>query len=258
MQQDAREASEGYARPYHVPFYNLRWSAVFAGLAVGISANLFLLLLGGAAGLAMFNSSMPVSDQDLLLAASLWNSLSMILAALLGGYVAARAAALRRTADGVLHGAVVWGITVLLSALLATSAIGATLNGMFAMPPGRPVSADAALELELDADGKQRQAVVDVLESRLGLSRAQANHIVNQALILAGQEAEAEVSEEDIADARRTLHAATVAGSWLSSAILLSLLAAIGGGLLGARGTRRAIVGIEPHRPPASEALPTP
>lgn len=235
----ALEITETYARPSRVPFLNMRWSAIFAGLAVGISANLFLLLVGGAAGLAMFNTSAQPSDTSVAIAASVWNTIAMLVGAFVGGYVAARASGMRRTQDGILHGAVAWGVTMVLSALLAGSAAGSTLSGMFSTVANKagPESASVSKSVARSVESGDREAAVRSLQSSLGLTPDQAGKIVDQALIMSGRSESA--SEQGRADARDTAKTASMATGWLSAAILLSLLAAMGGGMLGARATRR-------------------
>jgi hypothetical protein len=88
-----------------------------------------------------------------------------------------------------------------------------------------------------------RQSAVDALRTRLGLSTDQAGRVVDQALIASGRPESASPSGREEAD-RAAKTAATVTGS-LSAAVVLSLIAAIGGGLLGARGTRRSMGHIE-------------
>src|SRR5512145_1445748 len=48
----------------------------------------------------------------------------MLIAAFVGGYVAARSAGLRRSTDGILHGVVWWGVTVLFFALVTGPVAG--------------------------------------------------------------------------------------------------------------------------------------
>jgi hypothetical protein len=95
---------------FRLPTFGLRWGAVFAGLAVGIATNIVLLLVGVAAGLAAIEVADGAGEGTVTIAAGIWHTLSMMAAALAGGYVAARASGLRRTADGMLHGAVAWGV----------------------------------------------------------------------------------------------------------------------------------------------------
>jgi hypothetical protein len=110
-----------------LPLNAVRWSAVLAGMAVGIAVQIVLNLGGVALGLA-FNER--ADAYVIRLAADAWNTLSMLAGALVGGYVAARASALRRIADGMLHGTVAWGATTLVFAALSLTTAGA-LAGLF-------------------------------------------------------------------------------------------------------------------------------
>src|SRR5262245_4468385 len=111
------------------PAIAVRWGAVLAGMAVGVSLHLVLNLAGVAMGLGVYqradaNSSMPIG-------VAVWGAGSMLLSALVGGYVAARASALRRIADGVIHGAVAWGISTLAYALVALTTAAALAGALF-------------------------------------------------------------------------------------------------------------------------------
>jgi len=232
------------ATSFRLPTFGLRWGAVFAGLAVGIATNIVLLLIGVAAGLAAIEVGEGASEGAVTIAAGIWHTLSMMLGSLAGGYVAARASGLRRTADGVLHGVVAWGVTMVLSLLLATAVTGVQLGGI--MPEGTSGAPAASAEVMRSIDAGQREAAVATLQQRLGLSTDQANRIVDQALILAGREEQA--SAQGRTETEQALRTAAAASGWLSAAIVLSLLAAIGGGALGARGTRRVVHGMEQRR----------
>jgi hypothetical protein len=111
------------------PISALRWGAVFAGLAVGIALNLVLAIAGTALGLAL--DAPDPGRAALPVAAAAWNVIAMLVSAFVGGYVAARASALRRAADGALHGAVAWGATTLAFAMLAVTSLGLLLGGLF-------------------------------------------------------------------------------------------------------------------------------
>jgi hypothetical protein len=168
------------------PGHAVRWTAVLAGMAVGIAMHLVLSLAGTALGLALYA---PAPREVLPVAGAVWNVASMLVAALIGAYVAARASGLRRMADGVLHGVVSWGATTVLFAILASTAIGAMLGGLFGL-----VAPPAA-------------------------------------------------APEVAATAERTAGMAVVASGWLAVAIVLSLIAGMLGGAVGARGARRLMKG---------------
>lgn len=223
---------------YRMPLYTLRWTAVFAGLVVGIATNLFLMLLGAAAGLAVFDVGENVADTGIPIAAAIWNALSMIVSSFAGGYVAARTAGMRRASDGILHGVVAWGATMLISAFVVTSVTSATLGSLFG-GNNNATANNTAAEVARNIGAGDRQDAINVLRDRLNLSTDQASRLVDQALALSGREGAA--SPQGRAAAQETLRTASVASGWLSAAILLSLLAAMGGGLIGARGTRREV-----------------
>ena len=111
-----------------LPINAVRWSAVLAGMAVGIAVHLALNLGGVALGLALNERG---DAYAIPLAAGAWNTLSMLAGALVGGYVAARASALRRIADGMLHGTVAWGATTLVFGVIALTTAGALAGGLF-------------------------------------------------------------------------------------------------------------------------------
>lgn len=220
----------------NLPLHALRWSAILAGLVVGVAGNLVMVLLGAAVGLAAFSASVgDAVDSGVPIAAAVWESICMVVAAFAGGYVAARSAGLRRTADGVLHGLVAWGVTLLLAiffiALSADNGIGRLFSA------SSPVAPSASMEITGLLDEADRQEAIAIMRSRLGLTSEQASRLVDQALILSRRDkAVSPLSQPPPEEALRTTSAVT---GWLSGSILLSLFAAMGGGLLGARGTRR-------------------
>lgn len=236
------EISDTSATGLHrMPISSIRWAAILAGLVVGIATHLLLMLLGTSIGLA----AVDVGDEAgnaIPVAAGVWNTVSMVAAAFVGAYVAARSAGMRRWSDGILHGVVSWGLTMLLTAFLATTAVGAIMGSFFSSPTARNAAtqaAPAAAQTARSISEGDRAEAIQSLQSRLGISGDQAGKLVDQALILAGREESASPAGREAA--QRTLHTASVASGWLTAAILLSLLAAIGGGWLGARGTHREV-----------------
>jgi len=208
------------------------WPAIFASLAVGISVMLLLTLAGVAVGVSVVDSG-PDGPQAITMGAATWQTVSMLVAAIVGGYVAARLSGLRRTADGVLHGAVSWGATTLLYAALATTALGTLTAGMFGLlAPGTPERVASAPASALTADRGEAQRT---LES-IGLTIEQARLVIDQ---LAGgaQDPAAAPAAPALEEATDTVGTAT---GWLSATVLLSLLLSLVGGGLGTRGSRRS------------------
>lgn len=235
----------------------IRWGAVLAGVAVGLSVQLVLALLGIASGLSAINITQgetPSTTGPLL-----WAALSMLISAFIGGYVAARMSGLKRKVDGVLHGAVSWAVTTLLFALLATSVTGSLLSGIFntvgpnmtrssagassavgAMLKGQlgaNVEQAAVQRLQRDIQTGRRNDAIQLMTSSMGIDRSRAETIVDQALILAGHSEQA--SPQSRAAAEQAVETAGTAAWMVFLAVALSLAVGIGGGVLGAVGARR-------------------
>lgn len=226
---------------HRMPISSIRWTAILAGLVVGIATHLLLMLFGASIGLAAVDVGDEVGN-TLPVAAGVWNTVSMVIAAFVGAYVAARSAGMRRWSDGILHGVVSWGLTLLLTAFLATTALGSMMGSFFSSPTARNAAAQAApaagQAARNIAEGDRADAIQN-LQARLGISGDQAAKLVDQALILSGREESASPAGRQAA--QDTLHNASLASGWLTAAILLSLLAAVGGGWLGAKGTHREV-----------------
>lgn len=237
-------------------FPAIRWGAVLAGVTVGISVQLALTLLGIATGLS---SNDIGQGEGIGTGPLLWAGFSMLVAAFVGGYVAARMSGLKRKADGVLHGAVSWAVTTILFAVLATSVGGSLVSGVFnnmsqlaqagmAGGGGSPIAAvvraaggrlDAGTlnQLQQLVQSGQREQAIQLVTTRMGVEQARATAIVDQALILSGS-GQAASQHGRQANENAVRRAGTAA--WVVFlAVALALAIGIGGGALGAAGSRR-------------------
>lgn len=237
----------------------IRWGAVFAGVAVGVCVQLVLTLLGIATGLS---STSVTEGEPVGVGPLLWAGVSMLIAAYVGGYVAARMTGLKRKVDGVLHGVVSWAVTTLLFATLATSAGGAMMSGIFTnvmpatsagagasggtaggvvgflrMQIGNNVSPAAMRTLQDHIQAGRRDDAIQHMISAMGVNQERAETIVDQALILSG--AAEQASPQSRAAAERAVGAASTAAWTVFLAVALSLALGIAGGAMGAVGARR-------------------
>lgn len=235
-------------------FPAIRWGAVLAGVAVGVSVQMALTLLGIATGL----STTDVTQGETVgMGPLLWAGFSMLVAAFVGGYVAARMSGLKRKADGILHGAVSWAVTTILFAALATSIGGTLLSGVFsnmsqlartaAASGGSPVASmiraqagnvdPAALKQVQQAiqNGQRDQAVQQL--TGMGMDQGKAAALVDQAMILSGKPESA--SPQGKQTAQTAVKGAGTAAWVVFLAVALALAIGIGGGALGAAGSRR-------------------
>lgn len=234
-------------------FAAIRWGAVLAGVAVGVSVQLVLTLLGIASGLSLSSVSEVGGPA---IGAVVWAGLSMLIAALIGTYVAGRMSGLKRKTDGLLHGAVTWAVTTLLFVFLAMSAGGSLLSGLFSnLNPGNAVSQGASITsminrqmgtnmsaeslrtLQEHISAGRRDQAIDYMSSTMGVQRDRAAGIVDQALILSGSPEQASPAGREVANRaiQRAGTAAWIAFGTVALAFALSLL----GGALGAMGARR-------------------
>jgi hypothetical protein len=233
----------------------IRWGAVLAGVVVGVSVQLVLTLLGIATGLTATDLA---EGETMGMGPLLWAGFSMLVAAFVGGYVAARMSGLKRKADGVLHGAVSWAVTTILFASLATSVGGTLVSGVFSnmgqlarggsaggdtplaalmRSQGGRMDADALRQLQEYLANGQREEAVGLVASMLNIDEAKASALVDQAMILSGSPGSA--SPQGRAAADNAMHSAGRTAWVIFGAVALALLIGIGGGALGAAGSRR-------------------
>ncbi|MFW2853169.1 hypothetical protein ACM61V_14790 [Sphingomonas sp. TX0543] len=111
----------------------LSWGAVFGGVIIAIAIQLVLGILGTGIGLTMVD---PVDGTTpgaagFGIGAGLYWLVTTIIALGAGGYAAARVAGVNGRFDALVHGLVVWGVTLILTLYLLTSAVGGIIGGAF-------------------------------------------------------------------------------------------------------------------------------
>ncbi len=236
----------------------VRWGAVLAGVAVGISVQLVLSMLGLAAGLSSIDVTQSMSINPI--ASMVWGTISLLIAALVGSYVAARLSGLKRKVDGILHGAVTWAVTILLIASFATSVTSALMGGLFTntvtgMAQG--TSSEFAItsllrtqtgggldsltmqQLLREIQAGRRQEAVSLLANSSGIDNEHASRIIDQAINLS-------VASEKSAQANRTavsraIDTASTTAWMVFFATALSLACSLVGGALGSAAARRKL-----------------
>jgi hypothetical protein len=109
----------------------IKWSAVFAGWAVGLALQMVLMLLGLGFGAWAIDLRESNPAEGLPTGAAIWTGVSMLIAAFTGGYVTSRLSGTYRRSDGLYHGIVVWGVNWLVFAWLTTTTMAAMIGGAF-------------------------------------------------------------------------------------------------------------------------------
>jgi hypothetical protein len=111
----------------------LSWGAIFAGVVIAVAVQLVLGILGAGIGLTMVD---PVEGTTpgatgFGIGAGIYWLVTTALALGAGGYAAARVAGVHERFDALVHGLVVWGVTLILTLYLLTSAVGGIIGGAF-------------------------------------------------------------------------------------------------------------------------------
>lgn len=204
------------------------WGAVFAGLVIATALQVVLTVLGAAIGLTALDGTS--SGRAFGVGAAIWALLVPLVTLFVGGMTAGRLANVRDRTDGFLHGALVWGMSLLLATyLLGTGAsriLGGTLN-LAGNVTGSAVSAAGSVASRPDLDGgalQQARARVEAEARARGLTEEEV-----QAQIARVQESAGEVADQ--------AQSVAAGGAWLALLALgLSLAAAAVGALRGQPG----------------------
>ena len=280
----------------------IKWSAIFAGMVVGLATQMMLTLLGLAIGAWSMDLRESQSMTGVPIGAGIWTGISMLISAFVGGYVAARMAGAYNRMDGVYHGATVWGITWLVFAWLTTTALSFMIGGVFStlgtaiQSVGQGVGTAASklaattnlnlsvadirkqVESVLTATGKQelqpgqikqdagavtdkaqggqplnqvtdsalselqqkltaldRDAAINVMVNKLGMTRPQAEQVAQSTIGVIGpiKQTMQNVKEQSVDAANAAITQIGSAALWLFLLALLTLGASVGGGAYG-------------------------
>lgn len=268
----------------------MHWSAIFGGAVVTLGLWLLLHTLGLAAGLTAIDPDEQGSLRAIGIGTGIWSVIAPLLALFAGGYVAARTAGLIDRPVGVIHGGVVWSLTLLTAAVLLMMMIASTLRAGFAVASAG-MGALRAMPGSMEDLGVNSHEVLGPANQRLQqqgqpqvtpaqlesatrdvIAQAARNRRIDRATLttsltrnLGMTQAEAEqaaarietAANQRFEEARQgALTAADRTGKalWgLFLAMLLGLAAAIGGALLG---TRRGAVTLEEPSPAPRRQVP--
>jgi hypothetical protein len=111
----------------------IRWSAVFAGWAVGLALQIVLTLAGLGIGAWAVDLHDANPTEGIPVGAAVWTGLSTLISAFVGGYMTARLSGSGERGDGLYHGVVLWGVNWLVFAWLTTTAMATMIGGAFSV-----------------------------------------------------------------------------------------------------------------------------
>lgn len=106
------------------------WSTIFAAAVIAAAVWFVLHMLGVGVGLVAIDTADPSSLRGVGIGTGVWSLIAPIIALFIGGLVAGRVAPTINTLNAVIHGAVVWALTVLASIIVMAMVVGALLRGV--------------------------------------------------------------------------------------------------------------------------------
>ncbi len=280
----------------------IKWGAIFAGWVVGLATHMMLTLLGLAIGAWSIDLRQSGAMNGIPLGTGIWTGVSMLIAAFVGGYVAARLAGAFNRMDGVYHGATVWGLNWLAFAWLTTTALSFMMGGVFStlgtaiqsisqgvgtaaskvagnvdinvstddirkqiesilaatgkseLQPGEmkkdagaltdkaqsgqplsKVTESALSELQQKLTALDRDAAINVMVSKFGMTRPQAEQVAQSTIGALGpiRQTMQNVKEQSVDVASRAISQVGLAALWLFLLAMVTLGASLGGGSFG-------------------------
>lgn len=242
-------------------FTGVRWSAIFAGVVVGISVQTLLGILGIAGGLSAANSA---PGEGLGWGTMLWTLVSLLVSAFAGGFFAARLSGSRRRVDGAMYGAVAWAVSMLLLAMILSTTAGAVLNGLYSaanttvvysgtttdVPPavvsqlrqefGNDLDSANLQQLQGYLQAGQRDGAIVYLTS-LGVDSSRAASAVNNAMDQISSSTV--VASGPLVSPEQLVKAVSAAAWMMFISVALSLALSICGGVVGAKYVFRSVWG---------------
>lgn len=243
------------------------WGGIWGGVLVALGMLLLLAALGVAVGVSAFD---PGEDQaqGFGTGAGIWAAFSLLLSLFIGGMVATRIGAIFDRTTGFFEGALVWVVSVLLAGYLASTGISTVAGGAFKMiggatqvmgsvvqssggagpnvDPGQTV--DQMLQQLRDpktaqqiaqATGMQQSEVASTLNEtaqRVEQNRDNPTQAAAEAKQGMSQLYEKAKSSGALQQKAQEMKPEATAAAWISfGALLLSLIAAVAGALVGRR-----------------------
>jgi hypothetical protein len=257
-----RSATHRAADPIDVRGMSVSWGGIWGGVLVGTGLLLLLTALGLALGISAVDANSDAGNVGM--GASIWAAIALLLSLYVGGMASTRIGAIFDRTTGMFEGALVWVLSLLLMVYLAGSGIGLVAGGAFKLVGGAtqtlgtmvrggtPDLSQGSVEqviqrlrdpqtarLVASATGMQEEQVRSSL-SRLADRADSARDNPEQAVAEVRQGVQDMVqrarADGTLAQAADRAREGATKTAWITfAALILSLLAAIGGAMTGRR-----------------------
>jgi hypothetical protein len=242
-----------YVQEITAPMDSVRWASVLAGIFAVFATLAVLAVLGVAIGLSTFQADQP---RNFGIGAGIYGVVSALIAFIIGGYTAARTAAVAGRGNAMLNGAMVWVVTIALIVNFLGNGIG-TLLGAATSVVGTAAQAAAPVVGEVVGSVVNATPAPGSTAPAVGNDATGASGV--QATVVTGAQDTAQsiqsqvqnVTPQDVENAARDASGA----AWTTLlALVLSMIAAVIGGLIGTRTLPTAIAVSESRTPTRNPA----
>ena len=142
------------------------WGGIWGGVLVALGVLMLLTALGLAIGVSALNPG-ETEGSTLGIGAGIWASLSLLLALFVGGNVATRIGAITDKTTGFFEGALVWVVSLLLMAYFAGSGAAMLASGAFQLVGGATQAIGAVVQNQGGGAGVDVSGSVDQIAARL-------------------------------------------------------------------------------------------
>lgn len=109
--------------------FRLSWGAIFAGFVVATALQMVFSTLGAAIGLTAFDPGQGDSARALGIGVIIWFALTAVVTMFIGGMTTGRMAGILTRGDGMVHGVIMWSLSLLLALYMASVGMGRVLGG---------------------------------------------------------------------------------------------------------------------------------
>ena len=247
----------------------ISWGGVFGGVLAGIGTLMLLSSLGIAVGVSAVDPRDP-NGSAIGTGAAIWTAFTLLVALFVGGWASTRLSMLWERTTAMFEGVLVWVLSLILILYLAASGISLVASGVFSMVGQTAQAVGASVGVPTDDRGMSSGSVdqmlarlrdpntASTLSSALGVPREQVSSTLNDistrveasrdnpaqaaAAVRSGLADLASSARQNISQAAAEAKPKATATAWVAfGAMLLSLLAAIGGAAAGRRGVVKRV-----------------
>jgi ABC-type transport system involved in multi-copper enzyme maturation permease subunit len=241
----------------------ISWGGVFGGVLAGIGTLMLLSSLGIAIGISAVDPRDP-DGSAIGTGAAIWTALTLLVALFVGGWASTRLSMLWERTTAMFEGALVWVLSLMLILYMAASGVSLIAGGVLNIAGQTVQTVGAAAGAPLDERGMSSGSVDEILarlrapetastlSSALGMPREQVASSLNDissrveasrdnpaqaaAAVRSGLTDLAAGARQNISQAAAEAKPEATTTAWVAfAALLLSLLAAIGGAAVGRR-----------------------